>query len=310
MKWKKQGLIYQSSGKLGWDLTHSQVPTVDVVDEQKWRIYYSSRNADGKSLTSFIEVEAGNPSNILYIHPDPILPLGERGTFDDSGIMPSWVTTVDGVKYLFYIGWTVRATVPYHNSVCLAVSRDGGKTFEKCGYGPLFGPTLHEPYFTGTSCVLVEDGIWKNWYLSTTKWEMIEGELEPYYNLKYAESPNGIHWERNGVVAIDLADENEGGIAKASVIHEGNHYKMWYSFRGASGYRTDKSKSYRIGYAESKNGIDWERMDEKSGIDISESGWDSEMIEYPHVVKHKNDYYMFYNGNGFGSSGFGYATLD
>lgn len=310
MQWLKRGLVYCPEGDREWNQTHAQVPTIDPFDAERWRIYYSARNAEGISQTSYIEVEAGHPKNILYIHTEPILPLGPMGAFDDSGIMPSWVVNHGGVKYLFYIGWTVRKSVPYHNSVCLAQSLDGGETFTKCGVGPLFGPTLNEPYFTGTSCVLVEDGVWKNWYLSTTKWETFDGKPEPFYHLKYAESEDGLHWNRNGTVAIDFKDETEGGIAKASVLREGDEYRMWYSFRSARDYRSDRSRSYRIGYAKSEDGIAWTRMDEQAGINVSDSGWDSEMIAYPHVVEHDGTYFMFYNGNGFGSTGFGYATAE
>jgi hypothetical protein len=33
------------------------------------------------------------------------------------------------------------------------------------------------------------------------------------------------------------------------------------------------------------------------------------MIEYPHVIEHLGTKYMFYNGNKFGQSGFGYAEM-
>ena len=104
--------------------------------------------------------------------------------------MPSWIVAVDQTtRYLYYIGWTTRVTVPFHNSVGLAISRDSGKTFTKLGEGPLFGPTLTEPYFTGTSCVLSGSGLWRNWYLSCTHWTEYAGRMEPLYHLKYASRP-------------------------------------------------------------------------------------------------------------------------
>ena len=85
---------------------------------------------------------------------------------------------------------------------------------------------------------------------------------------------------------------------------------MWFGKRKDSDYRNNFENTYRIGYAESQNGIDWDRMDEKAGIDLSLEGWDSEMISYPNVIKKENQLLMFYNGNGFGKSGFGYATFN
>ena len=75
---------------------------------------------------------------------------------------------------------------------------------------------------------------------------------------------------------------------------------MWYAYRG---------DHYKIGYAESHNGIAWNRQDEDVGIDTSVSGWDSEMIEYPYIHDHKGVRYMFYNGNQFGKTGIGLAKL-
>lgn len=79
---------------------------------------------------------------------------------------------------------------------------------------------------------------------------------------------------------------------------------MWYSFRSGSG------SPYRIGYASSCDGEHWLRDESDSGIDVSDSGWDSEMICYPFVFKHKNNYYMLYNGNGYGRTGFGMAVCE
>jgi len=50
-------------------------------------------------------------------------------------------------------------------------------------------------------------------------------------------------------------------------------------------------------------------MDNNVGIEVSESGWDSEMIQYPYVFNHKGNKYMFYNGNGYGANGAGLAVL-
>lgn len=307
MEWTKKGLIYVPNKRFQWNKSHAQVPVVDLLNERVWRIYYASRNLSNQSQTSFIDVEAGNPANILYESSDPILPLGSLGAFDDSGIMPSSIVTCDGLKYLYFVGWTQRASVPYHNSIGLAISRDGGNSYTKEFEGPVIATSHLEPYFTGTCYVMKEMGTWKAWYLSCTKWEVINNKPEPYYHIKYAESNDGILWNRRGVIAIDYRTMDEGGIVSASVIRGKDDYKMWYAYRKADGYRVDRRSSYKIGYAESNDGIVWERKDNESGITTSESGWDSEMIAYPNVVEYKNRRFMFYNGNGFGATGIGYA---
>ncbi|EIU7613854.1 hypothetical protein L3I75_002117 [Vibrio vulnificus] len=315
MPWIKKGLIYCPNGELDFSQSHAQVPVVDYLEqENRFRVYFSTRDGESRSLPSYIEVNADNPSEILKISDRPILELGKLGTFDDCGVMPSWIVNRDNEKYMYYIGWNVRNTISYHNSVGLAKSYDGGVTFTKLSDGPLWDRNYIEPHYSGTSCVLIDDdGIWKNWYLSCTEWKVIDGKSEPRYHIKYAESMDGINWTRNGEVAIDYIDDEEAGIVKASVIKEKDVYRMWFSYRNFSNYRTDRNNSYRIGYAESNDGKSWQRFNcEESpfGLDVSESGWDSQMVEYPHVVKHKGKLLMFYNGNGFGASGFGYAVYE
>ena len=75
---------------------------------------------------------------------------------------------------------------------------------------------------------------------------------------------------------------------------------MWYSYRG---------KNYRIGYAESADGLHWTRKDSEAGITVSRSGWDSKMIEYPFVFDDNENRYLLYNGNDYGKTGIGLALL-
>jgi hypothetical protein len=311
MAWLKKGIIYKPNGLLEWSKSHAQLPVAEYIENlDVIKIYFSTRDKYSRSLPGYIVVDSNNPKLILEIAEKPILGLGDIGAFDDCGVMPSWITNYDNKKYLYYIGWNVRNTIPYHNSVGLAISNDGGVTFNKFANGPLWDRSYSDPYYSGTSCVIIDKGIWKNWYLSCTEWRIIDGRAEPRYHIKYAESMDGINWIRKGDVAIDYKSDVEAGIVKASVIIEDGIYKMWYSRRNFVNYRIDTSNSYRIGYAESTDGINWMRKDESVGIDIGNNeDFDSIMIEYPHVLDVKNRKYMFYNGNGFGISGIGYAEL-
>ena len=293
--WIKQGQIYP---------TRSQVPTVYPIDDKIWRIYFSDRASPNRSFIRYIDVEAGNPKKIIYEHKSSVLPWGPLGSFDYAGIMPSWIfTEPDGTVRLYYIGWSQRQDVPYHNGIGLAISKDQGRSFEKFSQGPILADGCDETYFTGTSCVLRDSLGYKMYYLSCTEW--VPGTpAEPRYHLKSRESNNGIHWT-NPQICIDYKNSAEGGICRASVL--GN--QMWYCYRQLENYRKDSSKSYRIGYASLNEG-QWIRKDEEVNLPLSDSGWDSQMICYPHVIQHQGIYYLFYNGNNFGESGLGYAVLD
>jgi hypothetical protein len=307
--WQKKGLIFEPDGQLDWARTHAQVPTVDRLDADRLRIYFSSRDAGNRSRIGSIDVAAADPRNVLQVRRDPVLGLGALGAFDDCGTMPSWLLDHGGRKYLYYIGWNVRNTVPYHNAIGLAVSDDDGASFHRLHQGPVMDRTAEEPYFCATSCVLIDNGVWRNWYLSCTEWVDTGAVPEPRYHLKYAESRDGVHWERKGIVALDYAGPEEGGIVRASVLRDGAIYRMWFSYRKTIDYRDDAASSYRIGYAESTDGIVWQRNDALGGIDVSAAGWDAFMVAYPQVLDIGGALHLFYNGNGFGRSGIGYAVV-
>lgn len=146
------------------------------------------------------------------------------------------------------------------------------------------------------------------WYASCTGWRQIFAHPEPLYHIKYAESDDGIHWTKRGQVCVDYDDFAEA-ICCPVVYTEAGVFKMLYSYRSASHYRTDPAQSYRLGYAESPDGLRWTRLDDRVGIAPSAEGWDSQMIAYCCRYARDGLTYLFYNGNGFGKSGLGYAVL-
>ena len=129
-RWRKRGLVVDAGSLGGLVASHAQTPT-PLLLEDRIRVYFAARGADGKSFTAFADLDRDDPTRILKIHPDPVLEPGKPGTFDDEGIMPSCVM-VDGDRVLlYYSGWNQRKTIPYHNSTGLAESHDGGVTFRR-----------------------------------------------------------------------------------------------------------------------------------------------------------------------------------
>jgi hypothetical protein len=305
MIWQKKGLIFETTADYAWNKTHAQLPVVDILNNKAWRIYYAARNSKNQSDISFIEVEAGNPSNIIYKHTEPLLRLGELGTFDDSGIMPSCIVNHQDKKYLYYTGWNHEATIGYRLAIGLAISHDG-VLFEKYSEGPVLDRSVFDHCLCASPFVRIENDTWKMWYVSGTHWKMMNEKPEPFYHIKYATSLDGISWKRDGTVCIDY-DNFTDAVSRPCVIKTDTGYLMFYSFRNNKDYRNNPSNSYRIGFAASPDGIVWEKKDSEAGIAVSETGWDSEMIAYPYVINFKDKAYMFYNGNGFGRTGIGYA---
>jgi hypothetical protein len=283
------------------------VPVAHRLDTDTLRVLFGARDEANRSRIGWIDVNPVDPANILRVGDEPLMELGERGTFDDSGMMPSCAVAFRGLVYLYYIGWNTRVTVPYHVSIGLAISRDGGRTFRRHSPGPLLDRDKDDPFFVSNPCVVREGDLWRMWYISSTGWGEVNGHPEPMYRVKYAESDDGICWRRTGVVCIDY-DPFTRAIGRPWVVRLGDRYGMWFSYRGVRDYRTDPAMSYRIGYAESADGIAWERLTDPVGLDRSADGWDSAMVAYTDVVRVAGRLLCFYNGNGFGSSGVGYAV--
>lgn len=294
--WKKLGNIFNEH--------HAQHPVVDVYVDF-FRIYYSTR-IDGKSRPMFIDVDKNNPTKVIRKCEKPILELGDRGSFDWAGIMPTDIVTIDGVKHLYYIGWSLRQDIPYHNSLGLALSYDNGKNWTKYSKGPILSTSHLEPGYVGTIDVIKDEKDYKGYYLSCRNWSEYENNIEPIYDLKLATSTNGKDWLPTNKICIPL-QEDEGGISSASVIKIKDIYYMWFSVRKKFNYRNNIDNSYRIKMATSFNGLDWNRINSNE-IDISDNDWENFMVCYPEIVSHNDNLLMFYNGNGFGKSGIGLAS--
>lgn len=308
-KWGKKGRIFVTDKSFEWSQTHATLPTPYLIDENTLRIFYTSRDIEQKSRISYIDVNPSNPQEIFLINKTPILELGELGTFDDRGMTSSFLLKINEKLYFYYNGYNIGSIARYRIAIGLAINDNINSEFKKISNGPIMDRSIEDPCGCATPCIIFEDGIYKMWYSSFVKWELIDGDAEPYYRIAYAESEDAIHWKSINNACIDFCND-EGGIVRPTVIKLDNIYYMWFSVRKNTAYRNIKENTYRIGFASSINGIDWNRMDDKSGIELSESGWDSEMICYPQVFKYNNRLYMFYNGNGFGQSGFGYAEYE
>lgn len=298
MKWEKKGLIFAPTGQYPWVITHGMLPVADKISNDLFRIYFSGRDISNRSRIGYIEIDINEPHKILYLSENPVLDLGKLGAFDDNGVSPTWIVNHDNKKYLYYFGWNKGSSVRAAEVSGLAISEDGGKTFFRQSAAPVIDRTNAEPYtILVISCILVEDGIWRMWYDSADEWT--NNDL-PKYNIKYAESTDGIHWQRAGLVSVDYMYPGESRVSRASIVRETGLYKMWYCYAIGSG-------GYKMGYAESEDGFKFRRMDDKVGIDVSGKGWDSEMICYPYVFQHEGKIIMLYCGNSYGKTGFGYA---
>jgi hypothetical protein len=314
-QWKKLGKVFTPQEVEGraWLQEFAQAPATLVFDDFV-RVYFSCRpkaDAEGQyvSYSAFVDLDCIELFKIRHVAEHPILSLGGRGEFDEFGTYPvSVIRNGDEVR-AYYAGWTRCESVPFNVAIGMAISSDCGITFAKVGNGPVLSYSPDEPFVLSGPKIRHFRDRWYLWYIAGRKWKIVEGRPEPVYKIRLATSQDGISWNKMNKDLIESRIEEDEAQASPDVFFANGIYHMFFCYRYSSHYR-GKENGYRIGYASSTNLTDWVRDDSKAGIDVSEEGWDSEMISYPHVFDLHGKTYLAYLGNRVGKDGFGLAVLD
>jgi len=300
--WHKKGLIFTPNKSVFWQKSHAALPTRLFLGGNNYRIYFTSRDSQNKTYVGYFEIDLKEPEKIVRISNKPVLSPGPLGYFDDHGVQACSIVRADnGDLYLYYLGWNPGLRKPlFYTSIGLAISKDGGETFSKYSKAPILQRSEFDPWMVSGGTVIRDDNVWRMYYLSGFKFEMHEDSAISYYDIKYAESDDGIHWERSGHIVLPL-EKNESNISRMSIVNVGDTFYAFYPVKKFE-------EGYRMGFANSKDGINWTRHDEKAGLSVSNSGFDSDALDKMEVIFHKGQFYLFYNGNNFGYDGIGLAT--
>jgi sucrose-6-phosphate hydrolase SacC (GH32 family) len=293
----------------------AQSPQAVVFDDFV-RIYFSTRKRDEfglfLSVVRFIDFSK-DFKTIKSFSKKEVIPLGKLGTFDEHGIFPFSPFVQNDKITAFTCGWSRRVSVPVETSTGYVVSEDNGMTFSRIGNGPVLTSSKDEPYLVGDSFVKFFNGKFHMWYIYGSKWiEATENEpVARVYKIAYASSKDGIDWTKDTGKQIisDIIDENECQ-ALPTVIFKNGYYHMFFCYRHATDFRTNPQRGYKLGYAFSKDLINWSRQDNLISFESNnESTWDNEMMCYPNLFEMDNEFFLLYNGNYFGKFGFGIAKF-
>lgn len=306
MRWRKLGLIYCPDGQYPWAQSRAMIPTPVRLNEETVRIYATFCDAHGIGRPGFVDLSAQNPLEIQKVSSAPLLDVGRPGTFDENGILAcSVVRSPTGRMFMYYVGFELGARIRYRLLTGLAISDDGGTTFRRHAATPVLERSPAELYFRGGPWAIVEKDRFRMWYVAGSNWTEINGKPMPMYDIRHAESENGIDWPAAGDVQIAITGEDEHGFGRPCVIAkpEGG-YRMFYSIRRRS------LAAYRLGYAESTDGRIWLRMDDRLNLDVTAGSFDSDAIMYAAPIEIGGKLYVFYNGNDFGRDGFAAAVLE
>lgn len=302
MKWEKKGFICSSETlDLPWAGKNIMTPLPVLRKDGNIRVYLTICDKDNIGRVGYVNLDVKNPGRILTISQKPVLDVGARGTFDEHGVLPACFLTEGNGLYLYYTAYQKQITVPYVILSGLAVSHDGGESFTRVSDAPVLERRNGELFQRSAIEVMKKDGRYLMWYTSNLGWINNGIHEAPEYDLKFLESDKFDVWTGTPVRSMSLKGD-EYGLTTPQVFYEDGVYKMFYSIRSIS-------KGYRLGYAESTDGVVFERKDAEMDIDVSETGFDSEMLCFGKILRTPEKTYLFYCGNHYGIGGLGYAEL-
>ena len=139
------------------------------------------------------------------------------------------------------------------------------------------------------------------WYTSGIGW-VSKSPPKSKYQVKRAESSDGIAWTGSGVVSIPI-EGKEMNLASPWFWREGQNWHGLYCVAG-------QTNGYALCEAKSRDGISWQKLGTPRGLERSPSGWDSNCMAYPSSFTHKGTRYCLYSGNANGKGGIGVARLE
>jgi hypothetical protein len=300
MKWKKLGRLYEPKLLHPKLISHAANPLPVLLEGDIYRVFYSGRDRQNRSSIGYIDVDIIK-KEVVYIHNQPVFEHGPEASFYSDGVSIGNCYEVNGQRYILFMGWHYPPGEHWRGEIGrLRLEPDFSLVLDS--EHPLISIDRLDPISLSYPWVLRNtEGLYQMWYGSTKTWDAGNGEM--IHTIHYAHSNDGHKWRRQGP-SVPFELNVAQAFSRPSVLQKKNgSAEMWFS------YRSGKGESYRIGYAIREESQIWRLSLNKTGIDVSLQGWDSEMIEYPFVFQHQHDTFMFYNGNSYGKTGFGLAVL-
>lgn len=300
MPWEKLGRIFVPSGDDWWARSHASTPTVAWNADGTLRVYYSARDDLGRSHIGSVVLSPQEDFHVVHVDHQPVLSPGDLGLFDDSGVVVGSVVQWRGIECLYYMGWNLRITVPWANSIGLATRSSVNEPFIRVGRVPVMDRSEEDPFSLSYPWVVASEDSLTMWYGTNTAWGASADEMK--HVIRRATSTNGIDWLRDEEPCIDFVHDREYAISRPCVRRATDGLEMFYSYRSHVAPTT-----YRLGRAISADGLRWQRTDDAMGIEPSPGEWDGEMMCYSCAFDWGGETWLLYNGNDYGKTGFGLA---
>jgi hypothetical protein len=298
--WRKLGLLFDptKSKRHPKLATHAANPLPVPLHGSIYRVFYSGRDSQNRSSVGAVDIDIAM-RRIVREHYEPAFVHGPEASFFCDGVSIGSTIDVGGRTLMYFMGW--KNQQPHWYGEIGALEVHDNLELSLAFTDPVLPRSTDDPISLSYPWVVRQhDGSLMMWYGSTSTWDAGNGEM--LHVICSAVSVDGCSWRGLGP-ALPYALGQAQAFSRPTVLsHADGSLDMWFAYRSGNG------STYRIGRAKSRDGGQWALNLEDPGIDVSDSGWDSEMIEYPYVFSHANETYMLYNGNGYGRTGFGLAV--
>ncbi len=177
MLWEKKGLIYAPDQNFWWSQHYGILPTpVYLPEKEVIRVYFGTTDKDNIGRISSLDVSANKPSAIIVNTKEILLDAGEKGCFDDCGIIPSNIINFNGEQYLYYTGYQRTYQLPYLLLSGIAKIMPSGQLL-RLQKTPVLERTPQELTIRSAMTVLAQNGILKSWYVSAYNWQTINSSI-------------------------------------------------------------------------------------------------------------------------------------
>jgi len=300
--WQKLGPVYCAKGEAPWRTSHAYIPTAFLLSPERIRVIVAFLDQAHMGRIGYVDVDASDPRRVIEVSPNPCLDLGRPGAFDEHGVSPLSILRSGQDLYLYYAGWQRSESVRYFLFTGLAKSVDGGATFARLSEAPLLDRCDGELLVRSGGFVFPFEGDWLFLYMGGSAHAEVGGKSTPTYDLMALRSNSLVTWAGPGRRTLAPNRPSEFGFGRPWIIVEDGRCRMWLSVRSVA-------RGYFLGYAESADGLHWTRNDEMLQLEGTQDSWDSETRSCASIVDTATGRYMFYNGNGYGATGFGVARL-
>jgi hypothetical protein len=237
-----------------WEGDAINQPRICKVTETHWRMYYTGwglKGVQGSPWAMGLAETHDQGLTWTRVSPDPIMEREPSPSYDDGGVFVPHLVRFGDDWLSYYTAYQLTGPGQQSIHLCLARSSDGVK-WSKFPGNPVFGDDFSDGAkrsVTSRCFVRLVDGVFQLWYTFG----------KPGYRIYYAESTDGIRFERyqpsaeaptmldapNWIIPLSPKPHWDDDITcypEVQVV--GDEYRMWYC---GNGFGT-------VGYASAKVG--------------------------------------------------------